>query len=304
MPTVIRAYAAGDPASATRCWSQLAEAGICGPHPDEEHGGSGPGSPNWWWRWNNRTSRYARTDRRKPGGGTEAPRRLRLKLQRLAPLAEGTLVSCAIEHWQPNAADAPNAAQVYLRFASGTLFGGLDRPTAGVGDPARTVSTVAVDNCPRRGRQPPDAAVSAAGTRGTGHGRLPARPQADHDDAGRRIRAVTQTVRPRHRIHSRRSKHHLAGCGDRLRWRGPVARCRARRRRLKYRWYTNVLADISAAKVATADAAYLASRQALQVLGAIGYHAEHDLSLYPTKTAGARRRLGHPPSTGSEPSTP
>jgi alkylation response protein AidB-like acyl-CoA dehydrogenase len=38
--------------------------------------------------------------------------------------------------------------------------------------------------------------------------------------------------------------------------------------------------DVSAAKVAAADAAYLASRVALQVHGAIGYTAEFDLGLW------------------------
>jgi alkylation response protein AidB-like acyl-CoA dehydrogenase len=41
--------------------------------------------------------------------------------------------------------------------------------------------------------------------------------------------------------------------------------------------------DVSAAKVAAADAAYLAARTALQVHGAIGYTAEHPLSLRLTK---------------------
>ena len=41
--------------------------------------------------------------------------------------------------------------------------------------------------------------------------------------------------------------------------------------------------DISAAKVACGDAASLAARAALQVHGAIGYTAEHDLSLWLTK---------------------
>jgi alkylation response protein AidB-like acyl-CoA dehydrogenase len=41
--------------------------------------------------------------------------------------------------------------------------------------------------------------------------------------------------------------------------------------------------DVSAAKVAAADAAYLASRVSLQVHGAIGYTAEYDLALWITK---------------------
>src|SRR5690348_14480186 len=41
--------------------------------------------------------------------------------------------------------------------------------------------------------------------------------------------------------------------------------------------------DVSAAKVACGDAAYLAARAALQVHGAIGYTEEHDVSLWLTK---------------------
>ena len=41
--------------------------------------------------------------------------------------------------------------------------------------------------------------------------------------------------------------------------------------------------DVSAAKVACADAAYRAARVALQVHGAIGYTLEHDLGLWLTK---------------------
>jgi hypothetical protein len=41
--------------------------------------------------------------------------------------------------------------------------------------------------------------------------------------------------------------------------------------------------DVSAAKVASTDAAYLAARTALQVHGAIGYTAEYDLVLWLTK---------------------
>ena len=41
--------------------------------------------------------------------------------------------------------------------------------------------------------------------------------------------------------------------------------------------------DVSAAKVAAADAAYLAARTCLQLHGAVGYTAEHDMGLWLTK---------------------
>jgi len=43
---------------------------------------------------------------------------------------------------------------------------------------------------------------------------------------------------------------------------------------------TTASRDVSAAKVSAGDAAYLASRVALQVHGAIGYTAEFDLGLW------------------------
>jgi alkylation response protein AidB-like acyl-CoA dehydrogenase len=52
--------------------------------------------------------------------------------------------------------------------------------------------------------------------------------------------------------------------------------------------------DVSAAKVACSDAAYLAARTALQVHGAIGYTAELDLSLWLTKVRALRNAWGSP----------
>ncbi len=52
--------------------------------------------------------------------------------------------------------------------------------------------------------------------------------------------------------------------------------------------------DVSAAKVACADAAYLAARVALQVHGAIGYTAEHDAGMWLTKVRAMRGAWGSP----------
>ncbi|MET9325321.1 acyl-CoA dehydrogenase family protein [Tsukamurella sp. NPDC003166] len=50
--------------------------------------------------------------------------------------------------------------------------------------------------------------------------------------------------------------------------------------------------DVSAARVAAADAAYLAARTALQVHGAIGYTAEYDLGLWITKVRALQSAWG------------
>jgi hypothetical protein len=62
---------------------------------------------------------------------------------------------------------------------------------------------------------------------------------------------------------------------------------------------SNAARDVSAAKAAAADAALLAARSGLQTHGAIGFTAEHDLSLWLLRvqalqsawgTTGAHRR--------------
>jgi alkylation response protein AidB-like acyl-CoA dehydrogenase len=52
--------------------------------------------------------------------------------------------------------------------------------------------------------------------------------------------------------------------------------------------------DVSAAKVAAADAALLAARAALQTHGAIGFTAEHDLSLWLLRVQALRSAWGDP----------
>lgn len=282
MPAIIRAYAAGDPAAVTPVREQLAEAGICGLIIDDEHGGSGAGVTELVVAAE-QLGRHGM-----PGPIIEslavAPKLLADTGQhlRLGPIAEGTPVSCAIETWQPNAADAQAAGQVYL-LASGTLSVARIASTAASVDPARTVSTVAVDTVLVENVDSPAGAVSAAdlGALATaayllGLGQtmltLAAEYAQSRKQFGRAIGSF-QAV-----------KHHLADVAIALEMARPLVHAAALGADGLVPANANILADISAAKVASADAAYLASRQALQVLGAIGYTAEHDLSLYLTKT--------------------
>jgi alkylation response protein AidB-like acyl-CoA dehydrogenase len=52
--------------------------------------------------------------------------------------------------------------------------------------------------------------------------------------------------------------------------------------------------DVSAAKVAAAEAATLAARNALQTHGAIGFTSEHDLSLWLLRVQALRSAWGDP----------
>lgn len=78
-------------------------------------------------------------------------------------------------------------------------------------------------------------------------------------------------------------KHHLADVLVALELARPLVHAAA---------VTGAERDVSAARVAAADAAYLAARAALQVHGAIGYTQEHDLSLWLLKVRALRSAWG------------
>ena len=78
-------------------------------------------------------------------------------------------------------------------------------------------------------------------------------------------------------------KHHLADVLVALEFARPLVRAAA---------VTGAERDVSAARVAAADAAYLAARAALQVHGAVGFTQEHDLSLWLLKVRALRSAWG------------
>lgn len=78
-------------------------------------------------------------------------------------------------------------------------------------------------------------------------------------------------------------KHHLADVLVALEFARPLVHAAA---------VTGAARDVSAARVAAADAAYLAARAALQVHGAVGFTQEHDLSLWLLKVRALRSAWG------------
>lgn len=78
-------------------------------------------------------------------------------------------------------------------------------------------------------------------------------------------------------------KHQLAGVLVALEFARPLVHAAA---------VTGLARDVSAARVAAADAAYRAARTALQVHGAVGYTLEYDLGLWLTKVRALRSAWG------------
>jgi alkylation response protein AidB-like acyl-CoA dehydrogenase len=78
-------------------------------------------------------------------------------------------------------------------------------------------------------------------------------------------------------------KHHLADVLVALEFARPLVHAAA---------VTGSARDVSAARVAAADAAYRAARAALQVHGAVGFTREHDLSLWLLKVRALRSAWG------------
>jgi hypothetical protein len=212
----------------------------------------------------------------------------------LRGLADGELIATvAARPWPEYAADAQAAGLVLLAEPGSIRTGVAGAPRPSV-DPARTVSEVSAGELIADGARA-GVAVSAALEYGPlacaaellGAGRALLEAAAAH--ACQRIQ-FGQPVGAFQAV-----KHHLADVLIGLEFArpllfgaavtlagadsaGPVTRT-ARR-------------DVSAAKVACTEAATRAARVALQVHGAIGYTAEHDISLYLTKVPALARAWG------------
>ena len=169
----------------------------------------------------------------------------------LAPQADGDMVTAAVARLTPYALDADVARLLH----------------GDAGEPVRSVDTTrrlfSVDAPSRFDDTALDRATLAASAQLLGCGE---RLLADSVEYVKQRKQYGRTIGSYQAI-----KHQLADVRIALDFARPLVLGAA---------LTGASRDVSAAKVTAGDAAYLASRVALQVHGAIGYTAEFDLGLW------------------------
>ena len=196
----------------------------------------------------------------------------------LPDLASGMIVTLVLPPRLPYAADA-NAAGAVLLVDGDTLWlAEAGEPRWSV-DPARTLSAVRGEEKLASG-----PAVTAAATRAFDAGALACAAQLL--GAGRALleisvrHALTRSQFGQPVGSFQAVKHHLADVAIGLEFARPLVAAAAATLGAGDKCAGR---DVSAAKVAAAEAAYRAARIGLQVHGAIGYTQEHDLHLWLTK---------------------
>jgi alkylation response protein AidB-like acyl-CoA dehydrogenase len=190
----------------------------------------------------------------------------------------GTIASLAMPPQVPYALDADIADEVFV-LVDGTLHSGTVGEPVGSVDRTRHLFTVT----------PGEVVETVELTGGLGAGVLATSAQLL--GAGERLLADSVAYVKQRRQFGREIgsyqaiKHKLADVRIALDFARPLVLGAA---------LSTDRRDVSAAKVAASDAAYLAARTALQVHGAIGYTAELDLSLWLTKVRALRNAWGSP----------
>ncbi|GAC68449.1 acyl-CoA dehydrogenase [Gordonia soli] len=277
LPSVIRAWSAGDRDPARKVFAHLTDAGVSGLLIDESHGGSSAGAIEMVVALE-QLGRHA-----VPGPLAESIAAVPVLLRsadaedRLSALAEGALATCAIPPLAPFAADAETAT-AYL-VDEGRVSTASPTDTRASVDATRTVSRLEADSVIATDVDAGpaiDVAVLATAAQLLGLASTMLAIAAEYAQARKQFgRAIGsfQAV-----------KHHLADVAIAIEMARPLVHGAALGIDGQVPEGTDVHRDVSAAKVAAGDAANLSARRALQVLGAIGYTAEHDLSLYLTKT--------------------
>ncbi|MER7606706.1 acyl-CoA dehydrogenase family protein [Nocardioides sp. NPDC127503] len=265
-PGAARSWADGDPALGLSLWRRLAELGVAGLLVPEEYDGSGAspvdltvaferlgyhGTPGPW----------VESVAVLPGLLTQAD-----EAKVLAGIASGeNVATLAVQPMTPRALDADVADHAFTLTTTSALYRAEpgDRhesvdATRHLFDLTPTEQIATVD-----ARQSLDLGTLACSAQLLGAGR-------------RMLQDTVAYAQQRHQFGKpiggqQAVKHLLADVRVALDFAAPLVHNAS---------LTLAPRDVSAAKVAAGDAAYLASRTALQVHGAIGYTREFDLSLW------------------------
>ncbi len=290
-PAAARSWGAGDRKPGLEIWRSLADAGVAGLMVAAEHGGAGADAVDLVVACEEIGHHAV------PGPVAESVAAVPVLLAAvpgagrwLRDLANGELIATvAARPWPTYAADSQAAGLVLVAEPGSIRTGVAGQPRPSV-DAARTVSEVSPGELVAEG-QPAGVAVSAA----LEYGALACAAQLL--GAGRALLEAT-AAHARQRVQFGQPvgafqavKHHLADVLIGLEFARPLlfgaAVALAADAPVFGRNDAPVTPaarrDVSAAKVACAQAATRAARVALQVHGAIGYTAEHDVGLYLTK---------------------
>ncbi|MBM7367892.1 acyl-CoA dehydrogenase family protein [Gordonia hydrophobica] len=283
---IARSWTEGDHAPALSVYRRLAEAGVTGLVVDDALGGSGAGATELVVAAE-QLGRFAL-----PGPVAETFGAVPTALaaagatDALATLLGGrpaTLAAAATGH----RAAAPADADVYLLRDGALSTASVVAEHASV-DPTRTVADVgagtSLGSADEAAVAQVGALVTAAQLIGLGAAML--HLASEYAKARKQFNRAIGSYQA--------VKHHLADVAIAVEMARPLVLGAAVGLDGKAPDEVNVARDVWAAKVAAADAAYLASRRSLQVFGAIGYTAEHDLSLYLTKTRALVSAWGTP----------
>jgi alkylation response protein AidB-like acyl-CoA dehydrogenase len=286
-PQVVRAWGAGDADPGLKLWHRLAELGVAGLLVSEEQGGLGADEVDLVVAFE-ALGRHA-----VPGPWVEGTAMLPVLLRHsdqdelLAGLVAGeALATVAVPEMVPYALDADRAAAFFLdrTVLRSARAGDLRRSV----DPARRLfpldpgEEVAALDEPTVAKAL-DTAVLACSAQLLGAGERLLQEAVGYAKQRRQFGRLIGEYQA--------LKHALADVRVALDFARPLVYVAALSLR---EGSVDAGRDVSAAKVSAGDAAYAAARTALQVHGAIGYTAEHDLGLWITKVRALVTAWGTP----------
>ena len=286
MPAAVRAWAAGDPAPGRKVWAQLADLGVTALMVPEKFDGI-DAHPVDLVVAAERLGRWC-----VPGPVTESIAVAPVLLashddgaERSAALAAGELIATvAMPPQVPRAVDADTAGLI-LVAADGKVSDGTAGEQVQSVDPSRKLFNVSVsgDGQAADVERAYEFGVLATAAQLVGAGQALLDMSVEYAKQRSQFGTVIGTYQA--------IKHKLADVHIALELARPLVYGAA----LSVADQTPETArDVSAAKVAAADAALLAARSALQTHGAIGFTQEHDMSLSLLRVQALRSAWGDP----------